>query len=135
MKPTDPILLLAAAIATQENNPGTNPGNLHYAGQFGAHCPRCGMTMLTSPTCKSTAGTFPAHTIAEFVDRKRGILALRRQILMQFDLGQTIPELIAQYAPPGANDTTQYVANVLSWTGLPADVPIIDLIPDLEKLN
>jgi len=136
MKPTHPLLLLACAIATQENNPGSNPGNLAYAGQKGATCPRCHAVNFVPAKCISSAGTFPVHAIAEFTTRQFGIVALLRQLLLEIAEGQTIPGIVSQWTQNlPENHPEQYLKNVLDWTGLPDDVEVLAIIPELVKLN
>lgn len=126
-KPTHPVELLSGAIATQEGwfVPGSmpsvrhNPGDLRYAGQVGAIKP----ASVTPPP------------IATFVSNAAGVTALCRQIWLQVATGQTVREIIAQWAPTTENDTTAYLADVLLWTGLPADTPILDLLPPLWQAN
>ena len=122
--PTNPIELLACAIARQEGwfvkgsipQIDNNPGDLVFAGQINARSGPSGFAIFSSPTA--------------------GVVALYRQILIQTAQGQTIAQLIEQWAPsdqPG-NNTVIYLANVLAWTGLPADVPIMNLMPALVML-
>jgi hypothetical protein len=134
----NPIELLVCAIATQENNPLTNPGNLRYAGQHQACCLRCGARGGVVPlTCKGS----PSHDIATFVGDKQGTarqwgtLALYRDVLAKTGLGMAIAQAISVYAPPNENETATYLRNVLEWTGLPADVPLVQLLPPLVPLN
>jgi hypothetical protein len=123
-KPTDPVTLLACAIATQEGyfTPGTfpqehnNPGDLEYEGQIGA-----------SPVVGSP--------LAHFATRALGENALFRQLRAQIAEGQTVSEIIAQWAPSTQNDTSGYLQDVLQWTGLPAEVPVLELLPQLLQLN
>jgi hypothetical protein len=60
---------------------------------------------------------------------------LFRQLWLQVAEGQTVREIIAQWAPPNENNMSQYLEDVLLWTGLPADTPVLELLPPLEKLN
>ncbi len=123
MKPTHPVELLACAIATQEGffRAGTipqtrnNPGDLRYAGQKGA---------LANP-----------DSLASFTSLPFGVTALYRQLWLQVATGQTVRQIIAQWAPPNENNTSVYLENVLSFTGLPADTPVLDLLPPLVQLN
>jgi hypothetical protein len=128
MKPTHPVELLACAIATQEGAFGAatnrpvvrnNPGDLRFAGQKGAITPSV------------------PNDIATFVKLSQGTAALFRQLWLQVASGQTVRQIIAQWAPPGVdqNNTTVYLQNVLNWTGLPADTPVLDLLPALVPLN
>ena len=127
MKPTHPVELLASAIATQEGyfTPGTtpsarnNPGDIRYAGQKGA-----------LPPAKP-------NDIATFTSLPLGVTALHRQLWLQVAQGQTVRQIIAAWAPAGVdgNNNTAYLANVLAWTNLPADTPVLDLLPPLVKLN
>jgi hypothetical protein len=126
MKPTHPVELLACAIATQEGYFGAatntpvvrnNPGDLRYEGQTGVE-PRQVYT-----------------EIAAFRSKEFGTTALFRQVWLQVAQGQTVRQIIRQWAPPNENNTSVYLENVLAWTGLPADVPVLDLLPPLVKLN
>jgi hypothetical protein len=131
-RPTHPVELLAAAIATQEGNPGSNPGNLRYAGQLNAKCSRCGAAGGKVPiTCSGK----PVHGIAEFSSRGAGVAGLFRQLWLQVAEGQTVEQIIAQWAPPNENNTSVYLANVLNWTGLPEGAPVLSLLPALFKMN
>ena len=121
MKPTNPIELLVSAIATQEGNWGTNPGNLRVAGQ--AHA------IGQAGTLASFQGD------ADGSGRQYGVLALYRDVLAKAAQGLTIRQLVAVYAPPNENDTGVYIRNVLDWTGLPGDVPLVQLIPEPIRLN
>lgn len=123
-RPTHPVELLACAIATQEgwfvenSAPQVlcNPGDLKAAGQKGV----IGSTQ---------------SGLAHFVDDTLGITALFRQLWLQVAEGQTVRQIIAQWAPPNENNTSVYLENVLQWTGLPADVPVLELLPGLVALN
>ena len=127
-RPTHPVELLACAIATQEGffivgstpERSNNPGDLRYAGQFGAQQP-------------------PPHTgmppIATFDTLPHGITALFRQLWLQVAAGQTVAQIVAQWAPPNENNTSVYLQNVLRWTGLAADTPVLQLLSPLQQLN
>ena len=127
MRPTHPVELLACAIAQQEGfhvagaTPAVrnNPGDLRFASQIGAQTP--------------PPSNFPPP-IATFDSLPHGIAALYRQLWLQVARGQTVAAIIAQWAPPNENDTGSYLQNVLKWTGLPADVPVLQLLPPLERL-
>jgi hypothetical protein len=108
-----PLELLVCAISRQENNPGTNPGNLRVAGQ---------------------AGLVPGQNygdLAVFVSRAAGVLALYRDLLAKAAQGMTIRQMIHLYCPSGdgANDPETYCRNVAEWTGLAMDVPFVQLLP------
>ena len=128
-KPTDPVILLCCAIATQEGwfTPNTipamqfNPGDLRYAQQMNASAP--GWNGQGAPP------------IATFTSPETGITGLFRQIWLQVAEGQTVAQIIAQLAPPNENDTSAYLQDVLEWTGLKADVPMLQQIAPLVKLN
>lgn len=135
MKPTHPVELLACAIGTQEGwfTPGTipsilmNPGDLQFAGQIGA-CPlRHGQYQPARPD--------RGRPIAAFKSVGLGVTALFRQLWLQVAEGQTVRQIIAQWAPPNENNTSAYLQDVLQWTGLPADVPVLELLPPLIQLN
>jgi hypothetical protein len=126
--PIHPVELLACAIATQEGyfvagSPPQiwrNPGDLRFAHQTGASAPI------------SSGSAFP---IAMFESTALGITALFRQIWLQVAEGQTVRQIISQWAPPNENNTSVYLENVLHWTGLPADTPVLELLPPLQRLN
>ena len=129
-KPTDPVILLCCAIATQEGwfGPETNtpverrnPGDLRYAQQMNA----------TAPGWNGQG----AAPIATFSTPETGITGLFRQIWLQIAEGQTVAQIIAQWAPPNENDTSTYLQNVLDWTGLKSDIPMLQQIAPLVKLS
>jgi hypothetical protein len=128
VKPSHPVELLACAIATQEGwflagslpSLRNNPGDLRFAGQAGASVP---------------AGASQPRPIAQFASQALGTTALFRQIWLQVAEGQTVRQIISQWAPANENDTSAYLKNVLRWTGLPADVPVLELLPALVQLN
>ena len=133
MKPTHPVELICCAIATQEGDfsgPNSvpvlrhNPGDLRFAHQANA----------TRPD-GSTAGNLGVEPIAEFGDPQEGIAGLYRDIWAKVAAGETIRQMIAVYAPPNENNTSVYLENVLAWTGLPADVKVLDLLPPLVDLR
>jgi hypothetical protein len=132
MKPTHPVELIVCGIATQEGWFGdknnipvvrNNPGDLRYAEQLNASAPGW-----------DGKGVAP---IATFTKPSTGITGAFRDVWAKVAKGVTLRELIAVYAPAGVdgNDTTEYLKNMLAWTGLPADTPILDLLPPLVKLN
>lgn len=141
MKPTHPVELLACAIATQEGwwddnsipQIRKNPGDLRFAGQSGAIRWESGLG----------GGMFRhgqflgwySDPIAMFPTNALGVTALFRQVWLQVAEGQTVRQIIAQWAPPNENNTSVYLENVLSWTGLPPDTPVLELLPPLVQLN
>jgi hypothetical protein len=133
MKPTHPVELLACAIAMQEGwfqdgaipQLRNNPGDLRFAHQIGATIPG-GLTadFLAQP-----------QPIAQFGSRALGLTALFRQLWLQVAEGQTVRQIISQWAPATENDTSAYLQDVLNWTGLPADTPVLELLPPLVNLE
>ena len=132
-KPTHPVELLVCAIATQEGwfGPSTNmpvernnPGDLRFAHQDNA----------TRPD-GTTAGNLSAEPVAVFTKPSTGICGAFRDIWAKTAAGETIRQIIGIYAPPNENNTSKYLEDVLAWTGLPADTPILDLLPPLTQLN
>lgn len=126
-KPTHPVELLACAIATQEgwfgdpnNTPRkrNNPGDIRYADQLNTIRPAGWTKGQPAP-------------IATFTRVETGITGLYRQLWLQVAEGQTVAQIIAQWAPPNENNTSVYLQHVLAWTGLPADVPVLNLLPPL----
>ena len=133
-KPTHPVELLACAIATQEGwfdpdptvtpRARNNPGDLRFASQIGASTPGWKMATPQSPV-----------PIATFTDAWAGVTALFRQVWLQVAKGQTVRQVIGQWAPPNENNTSVYLENVLAWTGLPPDTPVLQLLPPLVNLR
>lgn len=131
MKPTHPVELLCCAIATQEGwfdpDPAAtprarhNPGDIRYASQIGASAPGW-----------DKQGAAP---IATFENDALGITGLFRQVWLQVAKGQSVRQIIAQWAPPNENNTSQYLQDVLQWIDLPVDVPVIQLLPALVDLR
>jgi hypothetical protein len=125
MKPTDSVILLCCAIATQEGyfNPDpsvpprrlNNPGDINYAGQQNA---------------SRAEGTSLAH----FCSPGAGIAALFRQVWLYVAMGKTVREIIEIWAPPNENNTEAYITNVLAWTKLQPDVPMLQQIAPLVNL-
>jgi len=121
---TDPVKSLADSIATQEGffvensipQIRNNPGDLDYAGQIGASKP-------------SPAGPLP--NIAVFASKALGVAALYRQLWLQVAEGQTVRQIVAQWA----GNNPAYLANVLGWTGLPADTSVLELLSPLAQMN
>lgn len=128
MRPTHPVELLACAISTMEGFfvPGAtpvvrnNPGDLRYAKQLNASAPNW-----------DGKGAAP---IATFTSATTGTAGLYRQLWLQVAEGQTVAQIVAQWAPPNENNTSEYLKNVLAWTGLPSDIPVLKLLPPLVKL-
>jgi hypothetical protein len=123
-KPTHPVELLCCAIATQEGwwvqdsipQLRRNPGDLDFEGQVGA-----------IPAAKSAFD--PA--IALFKTNALGVTGLFRQVWLQVAEGQTVRQIINQWD----GEDKSYLQDVLQWTGLPADVPVLELLPPLVQLN
>jgi len=120
-----PVDLICSAIATQEGffssdpevipRKQNNPGDLRYAGQLGA-----------------TGWKIAPEPIATFSDLPHGVAALYRQVWQWVAMGLTLREMIARQ-----DQATEavYLANVQEWTGLPADTPILELLPPLVPAN
>lgn len=131
MPPTHPVELIACAVASQEGwfVPGSipqirrNPGDLRFANQIGAQTP-------SNPVPFGTP-----QPIAVFATNALGTTALFRQIWLQVAEGQTVRQIISQWAPPNENNTSVYLENVLHWTGLPPDTPVLELLPPLQRLT
>ncbi len=97
----------SARIAGRGTAPGiarNNPGNLEYRGQEGA----------------VRAGGGPEdRRFAAFRTPEDGLLAMARQLELDFSRGRTtIEALIAKYAPPEENDTAAYINDVASKMNL-----------------
>ena len=134
MKPTHPVELIVCAIATQEGwfdedrtkipIVRNNPGDLRFAGQANA----------TRPD-GSTSGVRAVEPIAVFSSVHAGICGAFRDVWAKVAKKETLRQMISVYAPPNENNTSEYLENVLAWTGLPADTPVLDLLPELFKMN
>ena len=131
-KPTHPVELICCAIATQEGWFGpasnipvlrNNPGDLRFAHQANA----------TRPD-GTTYGNLAAEPVAVFTCPETGICGLFRDIWAKVAAGETLAQMISVYAPPNENNTSAYLEDVLQWTGLPANVPILQLLPPLVKM-
>lgn len=111
-KPTDPVILICCAIATQEG--AWNPGSL--------------------PLTRNNPGDLSDEGIVnQYQSLQIGIAVLFRQVWTQVLKGQTLRQLITQWV--SGSDPTTYIKNVAEWTGLPTDIPILNLLPPLVKLN
>lgn len=120
-----PVDLIVAAFAAQEGwfnaDPNVtprfrnNPIDLMFAGQILA---------------KSGSGG-----IATFPNPASGIVAAYRQVWLWVQMDYTLTEMVTTQAPPNENNTAEYLANVLAWTGLPADVPIKQLLPGIVDIR
>ena len=134
MKPTHPVELIVCAVGTMEGWFDTdrtvipvvrnNPGDLRFAHQANA----------TRPD-GTTAGNLAAEPVCVFSSVHAGICGAFRDIWAKTAKGETVRQMISIYAPPNENNTSVYLENVLEWTGLPADTPVLDLLPPLVKLN
>jgi hypothetical protein len=126
MKPTDPVILLCCAIATEEGwfapDPTVlprklnNPGDIDFAEQLNA---------------TRTIGT----PLATFSSPETGITGLFRQVWLWVAMGQTPAQILETLAPPNENDTAGYIQRVHTWTGLQMDVPMLKQIAPLVPLN
>jgi hypothetical protein len=121
-----PVDLIVSAIATQEGffkylghatlpQVRNNPGDLRYMGQIGASAP--GWNKIGVPP------------VATFSDLPHGVAALYRQVWLWVAQGKTLRDIVMTQ---DAATVTVYLANVQEWTGLPADTPILDLLPALQ---
>lgn len=115
-----PLERLASAIARQEGfwSHGSsihNPGNLRASVLQRFKDPR-GLVKFTSDT--------------------EGFACLLIQLIWFAALGLTLQQCIHRWAPPtgadGGNDTSTYLRNVCTWTGLTPETRLIDLIQILK---
>lgn len=131
---THPVELICSAIATQEGwfSSGSipsvrrNPGDLRYSAQVGATRPDGSFGVVRQGT---------EEPIAVLASNGLGVAAIFRQVWLEVAHGQTVRQIINSWAPPSQNDTSAYLQNVLSWTGLPADIPVLELLPPLTQMN
>ena len=73
--------------------------------------------------------------VAVFSSVHAGICGAFRDVWAKVAKKETLRQMISVYAPPNENNTSEYLENVLAWTGLPADTPVLDLLPELFKMN
>lgn len=106
------ITSLADAITRQEggNPSNNNPGNLMDPNR---------KIWPQYPHASNGAVIFPSAAA--------GRAALENDLSIKVNRGMTLSSLLNMYAPPSENDTPRYIANVSSWTGFPADVPLNQL--------
>lgn len=95
-----------------------NPGNLKYVGQEGAH--------------QGEPAEDGGHWAA-FESPEEGVAALQRQIQLDAGRGKTVREFVTKYAPPGSNDTEQYIRQASEALGANPDAKLSDL--PLDKVT
>jgi hypothetical protein len=93
-----------------------NPGNLKFVGQEGA----------SEGEPAGDGGTW-----AKFDTPEAGMKALLSQIGLDADRGLTLREFITKYAPPGSNDTEQYIEQAVSELKAQAD----DLLSEVDPYD
>jgi hypothetical protein len=104
----------SSRIAASHNN----PGNLKYAGQAGAE--------RGEPA--GDGGYF-----ARFSSPQAGYDAIGKQVELDKKRGGTLADFITKYAPPGSNDTGQYIEQASKALGAKPDAKLADL--DTGKLQ
>jgi hypothetical protein len=119
-----PVDAIVAAFAKQEGwfsrdptvipRARNNPLDLDFEGQIGA------------------AGS--SGKTATFVNSGAGIVAAYRQVWLWVAMGYSVSQMVLTQAP-APNDTESYLKNVLAWTGLPSDIPVLDFLPPLVQLG
>jgi len=125
MKPTHPVELIVSAFATQEGwfvmdtrpRELNNPLDLDFEKQLNA-----------------VAHDGSDSPLARFSSPATGITGAFRQVWLWVAMGYSVTKMVETQAPP-PNDMPTYLKNVLAWTGLPADTPVLDLLPPLVQLN
>jgi hypothetical protein len=95
-----------------------NPGNLKYVGQEGAS--------------QGEPAEDGGHWAA-FESPEEGVAALQRQIQLDAGRGKTVREFVTKYAPPGSNDTEQYIRQASEALGADPDAKLSDL--PLDKVT
>lgn len=124
-RPPEPAPVNPPARAEESEQPGisipkssriayvhNNPGNLKYVGQEGAH--------QGEPA--EDGGYWAAFETPE-----EGVAALGRQVEVDAGRGQTVREFISKYAPPGSNDTEQYIAQASQALGADPNAKLSDI--------
>jgi hypothetical protein len=104
----------SSRIAASHNN----PGNLKYAGQAGAE--------RGEPA--GDGGYF-----ARFSSPQAGYDAIGKQVELDKKRGGTLADFITKYAPPGSNDTGQYISQATQALGAKPDTKLADV--DTGKLQ
>lgn len=89
-----------------------NPGNLKFAGQDGA--------------VQGEPAEDGGHWAA-FETPEEGVAALARQVELDAGRGKTVREFISKYAPPGSNDTEQYIAQAAQQLGADPNEKLSDI--------
>lgn len=89
-----------------------NPGNLKFVGQEGAS--------------QGEPAADGGHWAA-FETPEQGVAALNRQVEIDAGRGQTVREFVTKYAPPGSNDTEQYIQQASQALGADPDAKLSDL--------
>jgi hypothetical protein len=89
-----------------------NPGNLRYVGQKGASQGEGGFARFSSP--------------------EAGYEALKAQISLDASRGHTVGSFINKYAPPVENNTSQYIGQIMQWTGIDRNVKLAEA--DIDTL-
>lgn len=128
-----PVEAIVSAIAVQEGWHGAatnipvvrnNPGDLRFAHQANA----------TRPD-GTTAGNLEVEPVCVFSSAQAGICGAFRDIWAKVAAGETLRQMISVYAPPNENNTSQYLEDVVQWTKLDPDVPVLRLLPPLVNLQ
>lgn len=129
------IEILAAAIARQEGNKTNNIGSLRDAPWFAGSAP---LRSLKGDTAPLSRRKYADGSNLVYVDRgqaagifwmprtrQEGIAGLIHQLALQIAQGQSLKQLLNQYAPSSENQTDVYIKNVMAWTGITnADAPL-----------
>ena len=106
MQSTTPLQMSSVEIpkSSKLSFVNNNPGNLRFAGQYGA--------------IKGEGG------FAKFKTPQEGFDALVRQIKLDVSRGHTIASFINKFAPPTENDTKLYIQQAVKALGYKADTPL-----------
>jgi len=106
MQSTTPLQMSSVEIpkSSKLSFVNNNPGNLRFAGQYGA--------------IKGEGG------FAKFKTPQEGFDALIRQIKLDVSRGHTIASFINKFAPPTENDTKLYIQQAVKALGYKADTPL-----------
>lgn len=67
-------------------------------------------------------------TFAKFASYEDGYNALIWDLEQKQARGMSLRDAIYTYAPPTENNTSQYLTNMVSWTGIPADASLSELL-------
>lgn len=115
------MMLLLEAVAHQEGfyTKGTRPNRLNNPGDLEFH----GWETLYNGTKAGDPRFSHFDTVLD------GFKALQHLFTFPLYFGKTLEVAFNEYAPPGENNTNQYLLDVIKWTGFTKETVItLDLL-------